>query len=189
MNKKCIIFLLLLLFPLAAFSDGFVKIGASAGFYTPSDETFREIYGEADVIYGLRLGVKIWNGFYFMVAGQQYKKFAETTYLGDITRITINPLHFAVRYTMPYGTMNPYLEASYLHVFFVERADFSVAADPDETKSSGGGYGLGAGIEFQLSKRLIVDVGINFSSAIVSPNEVEVNLGGFQGGIAVMILL
>jgi PKD repeat protein len=57
-----------------------IKIGPYTGYFQPQDAWFKQIYGKGDVLYGARLGVHIWNGFYFWPSASIYMLSPKTTY-------------------------------------------------------------------------------------------------------------
>jgi len=170
------------------FSQGLLKLGPYTGAAFPNDSLLKEIYGEGDVVYGLKLGVHIWNGFYVFVSGMQYKTVGETTQLGDITRLVINPVNLSLRYTMPLRTFNPYMQFGYTHLYFTEESAIHT------TEDDGNGFSLVTGVEIQLSKRFILDLGLRYSSVKIQiqvSDELseEFDLGSFQIGLSFLVFL
>ena len=191
--RKIQIFFVLLLFSAIIFSKDLLKIGAYTGYFSPRNDVLKQIYGEEDIIYGLKAGVHVWNGFYVWLSGMQYKRTSETTYTSEITTLTLNPIYISVRYTLEYRSVNPYLEIGFAHLYFKERSKFGTSESEYGTvKSEGNGFSLDAGIEFKLSSKIILDVGIKYSQVKidfkVAENEwEEFDLGGFQAGISFLV--
>ncbi len=166
----------------------FLKFGPFSGVFFPNDAKLKEFYKSADIIYGLRLGVHVWNGFFIWFTGSQYKATTETTLLKDIARLTLNPLHLSVRYTLPYGSLNPYIEVGYTQVYFKEESSLGTKKD----KSTG--YSLDSGIEFNLSSRIILDLGLKYTQAKIQINvsdsvKEEFDLGGFQIALSFLVFI
>ncbi len=182
MMKKINIFLVILLLGSCLFPRDAVKIGAYAGYFSPADEEFKKIYQGEDFIYGVKLGVRIWRGFYLWLSGMQFKKTGETTLLHDITTLTLQPITLSLRYTFNLGGVNPYLEGGYTYIFFKEESDIG------DVEGEGKGYSLDAGIEFKLSSWLVVDLGARYSQAQVRPTGHDVRLGGVQAGITLVVV-
>jgi opacity protein-like surface antigen len=180
--KKIHIFLSILLLGSILFPRDAVKIGVYTGYFSPTDETFKKIYQGEDVIYGLKLGVRIWREFYLWLSGMQFKKTSETTLLSDITTLTLQPVTFTLRYTFNLGAVNPYLEGGYTYIFFKEESDIG------DVDGEGKGYSLDTGIEFKLSSRFVIDLGVRYSRATVRPTGFDVQLGGVQAGISLVIV-
>ncbi|MCP5046523.1 MAG: outer membrane beta-barrel protein [bacterium] len=159
-----------------------LKIGAYAGYFSPTDENIKEIYEGEDVTYGLKLGIRVWGNFSVWLSGMRFNKTAETTLLNDITTITLNPAHLTLRYTFKLGGISPYLEGGYSYIFFNEASDIGT------TKGEGKGYCFDAGLELKLSSRFMMDVGVKYSQAEVRPTGFDVQLGGLQGGVAFLVV-
>lgn len=181
MKKLCSILFISLMFS-AVFPKDLVKAGAYSGYFSPKDDILKEIYGGEDVIYGLKVGVHIWEGFYAYLSGLQYRQVGETL-LGDVTRLRLNPLTVSVRCTFSLGVANPYLESGFTRIFFKE------VSDVGNTTDSGSGFALNAGVEFRASDRFIFDLGAQYSQVKVTPGAFEVELGGFQVGVSFLVVL
>ena len=178
--KKISICSILLLLNITIFSAS-LKLGPYTGYFSPADETLKNIYEGEDIIYGIKAGVRVWKEFYIWLTGMQFKKTAETTLLGDITTLTLVPLTLSLRYTFTLGTANPYLEGGYTYIIYTEKSDIG------DAEGEGKGYSLDAGVEFKLSSRFIIDVGIKYSRATVRPTTFDVQLGGIQAGVAFLV--
>jgi opacity protein-like surface antigen len=170
------LFLSSILFPKSVF-----KVGPYIGYFSPADKTLKDIYKVEDIVYGLKLGVRVWKGFFIWLSGMQFKKTSETTLLGDNTTLTLNPINLSLRYTFELGTINPYLQGGYSYIFYKEESDIG------EVKGEGKGYCLDAGIEFKISSRFIIDVGAKYSQATVRPTGFDVQLGGAQAGVSFLV--
>lgn len=186
--KRIKLLLLLLTLSSIIFPKDLLKIGAYTGSFFPNDKRLKEIYNKVEIIYGLKVGVHVWNGFYVWLSGMQYKTFSETTLMGDITRLTLNPLHLSVRYTWKHRLISPYLQVGYTQVYFNEESDIGNKKDKIT------GYSLSTGIEFELSSRFIIDLGLKYSQAkkkidIAENIKEEFNLGGFQIGISFLVII
>lgn len=158
-----------------------VKLGAYAGYFRQADSQFRQIYGE-DAIYGVKLGIRIWNNFSIWLSGMQYRKTAKTTLLEDITTLTVNPVHLSLRYTFRLGKVNPYLQGGFTYLFYNEESDIG------SVKEEGRGFSADGGIEFKISSHFTIDVGAKYSQVTVKPTTVEADLGGFQAGMAFLVV-
>jgi outer membrane protein W len=182
--KKTSPLLIILLFCTSAalLPKGTVKLGAYAGYFRQADSTFRQIYGE-DVIYGLKLGVRVWKNLSIWVSGMQYRKTGRTTLLADITTLTVNPIHLSLRYTFKLGAVNPYLQGGYTYLIYNEESEIG-----DVNKEEGKGYSADAGIEFKISTHFIVDIGAKYSQVNVKPTTVEADLGGMQAGVSLLVV-
>ena len=181
--KKTGLLSIFLLLTVMSLQGGIVKIGAFAGYFATADKQFKETYSEGDVIYGVKLGFRVYKGLSLWVSGGQFKGTGETSLLGDITNITVNPIDLSVRYTFRLGAFNPYLEGGFTYIYFNETSDIG------DTKSEGKGYFLSIGGEIKLSSHFSIDIGAKISRAKVNPKGEDVELGGTQAGLSLLIAL
>jgi outer membrane protein W len=181
MQRK-VAFFLVLICGTTLFAGDLFKVGVTSGYFIPSNDIFREVY-DGDLVYGLKLGVHVWNGLYAYVSGLQYKKFSETTYTGDITRLTLNPIYLSLRYTAPLGKANPYVGGGYTYLKFKEESTIG------DIEDSGNGYYLEAGIEFNLSSRFILDLNAGYNSVSITPFKEEIDLGGAFAGLSFLVVI
>jgi len=173
----CFFFLCMVIFP-----KDVLKIGAYAGYFSPADQTFKDVYHGEDVTYGLKLGVRVVNNFSLWVAVLQFKKDGETKALGDSTTLRLNPIHLTARYTFKLGIVNPYVEGGYTHIFYNEK---SVIGDKT---GEGKGYCLDAGLEFRMSSHFVIDIGAKYSRSTVQVDNLDVELGGIQAGATLLLV-
>lgn len=179
--KKISTVLFFLLLSTIIFPKSVFKVGPYTGYFSPADKTLKDIYKGEDIIYGLKLGVRVWKGFFVWLSGMQFKKTSVTTLLGDKTTLTLNPIDLSLRYTFDLGTINPYLQGGYSYIFYKEESDIG------DVEGEGKGYCLDAGIEFKISSRFIIDVGARYSRASVRPTGLDVQLGGAQAGVSFLV--
>ncbi|MCP5105134.1 MAG: porin family protein [bacterium] len=181
MKKLCIgllvFFLGSTLFPLNNF-----KIGAYAGYFSTRDNTIKEIYTPGDITYGAKIGVRVWRGLHLWLSGTHFREVSETTLLGDITTLELTPVTLSLRYTFQLGTINPYVGGGYTYTHYKEKSDIG------STTGEGKGYSMDTGIEIKMSRRFHVDIGITYSDVKVRPTRDEVQLGGLQAGIALLVV-
>jgi len=177
MQRK-VVFFLVIICGTTLFAGDLFKVGVTSGYFMPSNDIFKEVY-DGDLVYGLKLGVHVWNG----LSGLQYKKFSETTYTGDITRLTLNPIYLSLRYTAPLGTANPYVGGGYTYLKFKEE---STIGDIEDT---GNGYYLEAGIEVNLSSRFILDLNAGYNSVSITTFKKEIDLGGAFAGLSFLVVI
>ncbi len=180
--KKIEFFIFFLLLSAILFPKNALKIGAYAGYFSPSDQQVKEIYKGEDVTYGLKLGVRVWKNFSIWLSGMQFRKTGETTLLKDITTITLNPIHLSLRYTFGLGRINPYLEGGFTYILYKETSDIG------DSKGEGRGFSLDAGLELKLSSHFAIDVGAKYSNSAVGASGGDIQLGGIQAGIALLIV-
>ena len=161
-----------------------IKIGAYAGYFSVRDNAIKEVYTSGDVTYGARLGVRVWNGLHIWLSGGQFRKVSETTLLalGDTTTLVLNPFSLSLRYVFPLGAVNPYIGGGYTYIYFKETSDIG------NVSGDGRGYSMDTGIEFILSRRFHLDLGVSYSEAKVNPTGRDVQIGGLQAGISFLVV-
>jgi hypothetical protein len=166
----------------------FIKLGPYGGFFRPTDALFKEIYGEGDVLFGGRLGLRIWKGFYLWLSLAQYKSIGRTSFSEDKTTLTLTPASAFLRFDVGQGFFIPYVGVGYTFLSYEEDA----ADIGGINKDSGGDAALEAGFEFKVSRHLYIDLGARFTR-ILFPTENPLNpeelldLGGLQAGISLLI--
>ncbi len=166
------------------------SIGPYAGYFQPNFsadknlyDLFTSIYGKGDVIYGGRLGVHVWQGFYFWLSASQFKVISKTTYTGDKTTLTLLPINVSLRYGLRLGFFVPYAGAGFTFLSFKEESVIG------NTKGSGSSASLEAGFELKMNHNFSFDLGIRYGKINVKrKNSSEtIDLGGLQGGVAMLI--
>jgi hypothetical protein len=180
--KKIRICLLFFFISSMVFPKDNVKIGAYAGYFSSMDNTIQEIYTRGDITYGVKIGVRIWRDFSIWLSGLQFRKVSETSLLGDITTLTLNPLFLSLRYTIPLGSVNPYLGGGYAYIYYKENSDIG------NVSGEGKGYSLDVGVEIKLSRRFHLDIGAAYSDVKVRPTGFDIQLGGLQAGISFLVI-
>lgn len=181
MKKSCIGLLIFFISSFLLPNDN-IKIGAYAGYFSVRDNAIKEVYTNGDVTYGARLGVRIWKGLHIWVSGGQFRKVSETTLLADTTTLVLNPFTLSLRYVFPLGTVNPYIGGGYTYIYFKEKSDIG------DVSGDGRGYSMDTGIEFKLSQRFRLDLGVSYSQAKVNPTGHDVEIGGLQAGLAFLVV-
>ena len=180
--KKTNLFLILLLSAIVLYPKNTIKIGAYAGYFRSNDSLFTDIYKGEDVIYGLKLGIRVWNNLSVWVSGYQFKQNGETTELNDSTTLQLNPIHLSLRYTFKLGAIKPYLEGGYSYIHYKETSDIG------DSSGNGSGYSIDAGLEIQLSSHFMIDLGAKYTDCKVQTNGEDIQLGGAQAGLAFLVV-
>lgn len=165
---------------------GRFKFGPFAGYFQPQDDWFKRIYGEGDVIYGGRLGFRIWSGLHLWLSLSRFQSIAGTTFTADRTVLTLLPASAFLRYNIGSGFFSPYAGVGYTLT--------SVSEDSEAVgnfKSSGGNVAAEAGLELRLNRHLYIDLGARFAQIKIQPEAIpaEVDIGGLQAGISLLICL
>jgi len=159
----------------------FIKIGPYAGYFRPQDMWVKKIYGEGDAIYGARLGVHIWKGFYFWLSAAQFKTIAETTFSKDRTALTLLPISTFLRYRVRLGFFRPYAGIGYTYLSFKEESEIG------NVTGNGNNAAYEAGFELKINRNFLLDLGARYDQIKVKPTGFEIELGGVQAGISLLI--
>lgn len=158
-----------------------VKIGPYAGYFRPQDMLLKQIYGEGDVIYGGRLGVHVWNGFYIWLSAAQYKIISKTTFSEDKTTLSLLSACAFLRYSLRLGFFSPYAGIGFTRLKFKEESALgNVTGNGNNTAYEGG-------FEIRMNRNFVLDLGARFDSIKVKPTGFEIDLGGLQAGIALLV--
>ncbi len=165
---------------------GRFMFGPYAGYFQPQDDWFKRIYGEGDVIYGGRLGFRIWSGLHLWLSLSRFQSIAGTTFTADRTVLTLLPASAFLRYNIGSGFFSPYAGVGYTLT--------SVSEDSEAVgnfKSSGGNVAAEAGFELRLNRHLAIDLGARFAQIKIQPEAIpaEVDIGGLQAGVSLLIRL
>lgn len=160
-----------------------IRFGAYCDYFAPQDEMIKQLYGDGDALYGLRLNVLVFKGLQGSISYGQFKKFGTTSALNDITRLTLHPLTVGIRYTPPLGKVNPYFELAYLNLSYKEECDIG-----DHTGSESGWMMVG-GLEFLLSKRFGLSLDLKYQQVEGSGDDeaTQISFKGYSGGLSFFI--
>ena len=158
-----------------------IKIGPYAGYFRPHDMLLKQIYGDGDVIYGGRLGIHVWNGFYIWLSASQYKIISKTTFSEDKTTLSLFSACAFLRYSLRLGFFSPYAGVGFTKLSFKEESDLgNVTGNGSNTAYEGG-------FEIRMNRNFILDFGARYDTIKVKPTGFEIDLGGVQAGVALLV--
>ncbi len=185
MQKFTLLFIILILILTPQIKAERIRIGAFCDYFAPQDEMIKQLYGDGDALYGIRLNVLAFKGLQGSISYGQFKKFGTTSELNDITRLTLNPLTVGVRYTPPLGKVNPYFEVAYMNLFYKEECDIG-----DHTGNNSGWMIMG-GFEFLLSKRFGLSLDLKYQQVdgMSDQEEIQISFKGYSGGLSFFVRL
>ena len=158
-----------------------IKIGPYAGFFQPRDADLKTIYGKGDVIYGGRLGVHLWQGFYFWFSASQFKVIAKTTFSEDKTTLTLNPLSAFLRCGISLGFFKPYAGIGFMYMSFKEESSIG------NITGNGRDIAYEGGFELKMNRHFFLDFGVRYEEIKVKPTGFEIDLGGLQAGVSLLV--
>lgn len=157
-----------------------IKIGPCAGFYWPNDENIKEFYGKSEVIYGGKLGVHVWQGFYVWFAASHYKAIGETIYNTELS-LSMTFLSAFLSYNVRLGIFSPYAGIGFTHLSFNEEFNF------DNVSGNGNNVAFESGCEVKIHRYFSLDIGARYAQIKVNPTGNETDLGGLQLGIGLLV--
>ncbi|MCX6554599.1 MAG: PKD domain-containing protein [Candidatus Aminicenantes bacterium] len=158
-----------------------IKIGPYAGFFQPRDANLKSIYGDGDVIYGGRLGIHVWQGVYVWLSASRFQVIAKTTFSEEKTTLTLTPLSAFLRGGLSLGFFCPYVGIGYTHMTFKEESEIG------NVKGDGGNTSYEAGFELKMNRHFIMDLGVRYDLIKVNLTGFDVDLGGLQAGISLLV--
>jgi opacity protein-like surface antigen len=167
--------------PVRARNNLAFKIGPYAGFFQPRDANLKTIYGDGDVIYGGKLGIHIWQGFYFWVSASQFKVIAQTTFSEDKTTLTLTPFSAFLRGSLHLGFFNPYVGIGFTYMSFKEESEIG------NTTGNGSNTAYEAGFELKMNRHFIMDFSFRYDLIKVNPTGFPIDLGGLQAGVSLLV--
>ena len=159
----------------------FIKLGPFAGWFQPRDAWVRKIYGDGGMLYGARVGLHLWKGFYLWIGAAHVRLAGATTLTGETTAMTLLPASAFLRFHATLGFLRPYAGIGYTYLGFLETSSLG------ETRDWVGNVAYEAGLEVRLHRHLFLDLGARYDELRVSPTGFEVDLGGLQGGAALLL--
>ena len=151
-----------------------VMVEATGSFFQPSDQVFKEIYGSG-YYFGGEITVTIAKGFGIWAGASYYSNDGLTTFTQEPTTIKISPVYGGIKFRVPEARVSPYVGLGVCYFSYTEESEIG------NVKKGDIGYIGQVGVILKLFGPLILDVKGSYSYCKVQPENVEVNLGGFQG--------
>jgi hypothetical protein len=158
-----------------------IKIGPYAGFFQPRDADLKSIYGQGDMIYGGRLGVRIWQGVYLWFSAARFTTIGKTTFSEDKTTLTLTPLSVFLRLGLGLGFFKPYAGIGFTYLSFKEESDIG------NVTGNGRDIAYESGFELKMNRHFFLDFNARYEEIKVKPKSFEINLGGLQAGVSLLI--
>jgi opacity protein-like surface antigen len=175
--RKCLFVfsLLILLAGLSQAAD--IRIEAKASYFQPSEADFRNIYGSG-FQYGGELDIGLPGGLELWVAGSYFSKTGETTFTEEKIRLKIIPLGGGVKYGVMIGSFNLYAG---LGLYYNQYKETDILGGGDITKNKIGYVGK-LGSILDLTKRLLLDFCLEYSTCKIQPADFSFDIGGLSFG-------
>lgn len=160
-----------------------IKIGPYVGFYQLLDESVEEFYGKSDLIYGGKLGIHVWQEFYFWFAVSKFKAIGKTVFYEDEAILSLTFLSAFLRYNVSLGFFNPYAGIGFTHVSLKE--GFSL----NNVTGNGSNVAFEGGFELKINRYFILDIGARLGQMKIMPEKLnkEIDVGGLQAGVSLLV--
>jgi hypothetical protein len=160
-----------------ALEAGELFVELNTGYFVPSEQVFRDIYGE-----DLQLGVEMSMGLKRLEVWLGASRFAadgELTFTGEPTSLEILPVEVGVRYRFRGKAATPYVGVAAGVFFFSES---SPLGDIDSSEPSFSGE---VGAFIRLMRRTSLDLRIDRSWCKTDPGGFDVEIGGTAAYVGV----
>lgn len=151
-----------------------VILEATGSFFQPSDQAFKEIYGSG-YYFGGEITLTIMKGVGIWVGVSYYSKDGLTTFTQEPTTIKIMPVYGGIKFRVPEKRVSPYVGLGVGYFSYTEESEIGTVKKGDI------GYIGQVGVIFKLIGPIILDFKGSYSYCKAQPENVEANLGGFQG--------
>jgi len=173
MKARAAASVLILLMTSAAPAAERFSVTIRSGYFQPSDQVFRTIYG-GGISWQVEGAVAFWKGFEFWAGAGLFSKDGHIIPTGEPTSVWLVPAGGGLRYVLSAGNVSFYGGAGILRDFFREsnfigRVSWGRWAAQFE-----------AGRRFLLRKLWFLDLHFQYSSCRMKPADLEFNVGGFS---------
>ncbi len=155
-----------------------ITVKLKSSIFVPQDNFFEEIYGEG-FAYGIEIDILLWKKLDLWASGNYFSKQGKLTFTQDPTEVRIIPIEWGLRYRFLNKRITLYAG---IGLGYISLTETNFIGDVS-TKNLGSNLNLG-GFIF-LFQNLIFDVFIRYSWCKVHPASIEVNIGGYDLGVAI----
>jgi hypothetical protein len=178
MKKIALIGFVVLIASTSAFS--FIVLEAKGIYFSPSDRTFRDIYG-AGWMAGGEIGIRIFKGLEVWGEGTYITKKGQLTLTREETTLSIQPVGGGLRYRFTSGKISGYAGAGVDYFQYKESNPIG-----DVSKKSIGYVGR-VGVFFRIVPGLLLDLNLGYSYCKMNPADFEIDIGGIAAGAGLAI--
>lgn len=166
-------FLTLSIKPLSA---GPFTLKIIGGFFYPSDQAFREIYGSGDSS-GIELTLELNKRLDFWARATYFFKRGHLTLTREPTQVEIIPIGYGIRYKFSLKNLKTVIFYAGVGLDYFVFSEVNVLAEIDTGNMGFSGRG---GISLRLFKGILAELFLNYSRCFIQPAEYRVNIGGWQ---------
>jgi len=188
-KKSCIIIFLVVILNSMFFSSSLAsdKQGTFEliiGNYSMSEPRFKAVYQKGGLIEGFSLSIFIIRDldFYFEMRG--FYKSGELTYTKEKTHFLLIPVSLGIQYNRSLGLFCPYLGLGIDYYFYAETNPIRTIINYTR------GIHFQGGSYFKISEKSPVwlDLKLKYTSAKTEENNLEIQLGGFEFGLGLVLV-
>lgn len=152
------------------------SISGTAHYFQPSDEFFKNIYGN-EIIFGGEIGIKLWKWVSIWAAADFYSKKGKTTFTEEATEIQITPIFGGLMFQFRLSGFRPYM------AFGVGYFQYKETNPIGKVEKQDMGYIVQAGFRLKAIGPLLLDMKASYSVCKVKPADIKADLGGFRAGV------
>jgi hypothetical protein len=187
--KRTLLFVLMLVVFLVVWGkgNGFaadrLMIAASANYFSPGDENFKDFYGKGQFYPELKAGFNVSPKLYLWAGYGWFSAKGTTPVLNLETKAKQQFLSAGLGYRFNVSSIFAYkIEAG---LFFVSYKEEGLGA---EVSDSAVGLRLDNGIIFRMNRSVFVEFSLGFLTASDTIDDIPVKLGGLKAGIGLGVL-
>ena len=166
-------FFILALKPLSA---GPFTLKIIGGFFYPSDQAFREIYGSGDTS-GIEVTLELNKRLDFWARATYFFKRGHLTLTREPTQVEIIPIGYGIRYKFSLKNLKNVVFFAGAGLDYFVFSEVNVLAEIDTGNM---GFSCRGGTSLRLFKGMLAELVFNYSRCFIQPAEYRVNIGGWQ---------
>lgn len=159
-----------------------ILFSARASYFMPGDQAFKDIYG-GGIKFGGCMTFNLSDRFDIYFDGSYLQKKGELSYTKEETELSIVPILAGLQYRIKRGSFNPFFGIGAGYFSFKESNVIG------EVSKGGIGFQGKAGGLFFFTDRLFFEVTAAYTYCRMKPADFSINIGGFEAGIGVGIIL
>jgi hypothetical protein len=178
MKKMAVIGLFVLLASANAFSS--VIFEAKGIYFSPSDKSFKDIYGSGWMAGG-EIGFRIIRRLDVWFGGAYFSREGNLTFTQEKTKLSIQPIEGGLRFRFTTGMISCYASAGLNHYQYKESNPIG------EVKATAIGYVGKLGIFMKIVDGLQIDFNLGYSYCKMKPADFEINVGGLEAAAGLAI--
>lgn len=170
-KKNTLLWLILFFINLLAAEATTIKV--VGGFFFPTDDSFKEIYGKGTTS-GFELTASLYKNLEFWARVTYFFRRGHLTLTREDTQVEIIPFSYGLKASLRKGFLSLYGGIGLNYYLFNE-------VNPLGNIDWGDlGYSLRAGIISDIWKKILIETYVDYSSCSIMPADYKVNIGGWH---------